>query len=51
MVNTMKGGVVNLPAHIRRRRPVANPELEMNPPSNPPPTGTDVVVVAQMQLL
>ena len=51
MVNTRKGGGVDLPARIRCRREVANPEPEMNPPLNPPPTGTDVVVAAQMQLL
>ena len=51
MVNTKRGGGVDLPARIRRRREVANPELEMNPPQNPPPAGMDVVVAAQMQLL
>jgi hypothetical protein len=51
MVNTKRGGGVDLPARIRRRREVANPELEMNPPLNPPPAGMDVVVAAQMQLL
>jgi hypothetical protein len=50
MINTRKGGGVDLPAHIHRRR-VANPAPEMNPPLNPPPTGTDAVVAAQMQLL
>jgi hypothetical protein len=51
MVNTRKGGNVDLPALIRRRGAVANPESEMNPPLNPSPARTDVVVVAQMQLL
>jgi uncharacterized lipoprotein YmbA len=51
MVNTRKGGGVDLPAHIRRKRAVANPESEMNPPLNPPPAGTDAMVAAQMQLL
>jgi hypothetical protein len=51
MVNTRKGGSVDLPARIRRRRVVVNPQLEMNPPLNPPPTGIDDVVVAQMKLL
>jgi hypothetical protein len=51
MVNTRKGGGVDLPARIHRSRTVANPKPEMNPPLNPLPAGTDVVVVAQMQLL
>jgi hypothetical protein len=50
MVNTRRGGGVDLPACIRRRRAIANPEPEMNPHMNPPPAGTDAVVVAQMQL-
>jgi hypothetical protein len=51
MVNTRKGGGVDLPAHIHRRRVAPNPKPEMNPPPNPLPTRTDVVVGAQMQLL
>jgi hypothetical protein len=51
MINTRKGGGVDLPARIHRRRVVANPTPKMNPPLNPPPAGTDVVVAAQMQLL
>jgi hypothetical protein len=51
MVNTKRGGGVDPPAHIRRRRAVANPEPEMNPPPNPPLAGTDDVVAAQMRLL
>jgi hypothetical protein len=50
-VNTRKGGCVDPPARICRRRAVANLELEMNAPPNPPLAGTDVVVVAQMQLM
>jgi hypothetical protein len=46
MVNIRRGGGVDLPARIRRRRVVANPEPEMNPPLNPPPV--DDVVAAQM---
>jgi hypothetical protein len=49
MVNTRRGGCVDLPARIRRRRVVANPELEMNPPPNPPPV--DDVAADQMRLL
>jgi hypothetical protein len=49
MVNTRRGGGVNLPARIRRTRVVANPEPEMNPPLNPPPV--DDMVVAQMRPL
>jgi hypothetical protein len=51
MANTRRGGGVDLSTRIRRRRAVANPEPEMNPPLNPPPTGTDAVVAAQMRLL
>jgi hypothetical protein len=46
MVNTKRGGGVDLPARIRRRRVVVNPEPEMNPPLNPPPI--DDVTAAQM---
>jgi hypothetical protein len=51
MVNTKKGGGIDLTARIRRSRVVVNPQPEMNPPPNHPPAGTDVVVAAQMQLL
>jgi hypothetical protein len=46
MVNTRRGGGVDLPALIRRRRVVANPKPGMNPPPNPP--SADDVVAAQM---
>jgi hypothetical protein len=49
MVDTRRGGGVDLPARIRRRRAVANLEPEMNTPPNPP--SVDDVVAAQMQLL
>jgi hypothetical protein len=49
MVNTRRVGGVDLPARIRRRRVVANPEPEMNPPPNPPPV--DDVTNTQMRLL
>jgi hypothetical protein len=48
MVNTRRGGGVDLLARICRRRVVSNPEPEMNPPPNPPPAGINVVVAAQM---
>jgi hypothetical protein len=51
MVNTRSGRGVDLPARIRRRRAVTNPEPEMNPPLNPSPDGTDDVVAAQIRLL
>jgi hypothetical protein len=51
MVNTRKGGGINQLARIRRRRAVPNPETKMNPSSNPLPTGNDVVIAAQVQLL
>jgi hypothetical protein len=51
MVNTRKGGGIDLPARICQRRVVIQPQPEMNPPPNPPPARTDVVVTTQMQLL
>jgi hypothetical protein len=50
-MDTRRGGGVDLPARIRRRRAVTNLEPKMNPPLNPPPAGTDDVVAAQMRLL
>jgi hypothetical protein len=49
MVNARRGGGVDLPARIRRRRAVANSEPEMNPLPNPPPV--DDVTTTQMRLL
>jgi hypothetical protein len=46
MVNTRRGGGVDLPARIHRRRVVANPEPKMNPPLNPLPAG----IVSWLQL-
>jgi hypothetical protein len=51
MVNTWKGGGIDLPANNRHTRIVNQPQLEMNPPPNPPPAGTDPVAATQMQLL
>jgi hypothetical protein len=50
MVNTRKGGGVDLPARIRQRRAVANPEPEMNPP-NPPPARSEAFFATQIQSL
>ena len=49
MVNTRRGGGVDLLARIRRRRAIANPEPTMNPPLNLPPI--DDMTAAQMRLL
>jgi hypothetical protein len=49
MVNTRRGGGVDLTARIRRRRAVANLEPTMNHPLNPP--RVDDVIAAQMRLL
>jgi hypothetical protein len=51
MVNTRKGGGIDLLANNGRRRIVNQPHPEMNPPPNPPPSRTDLVAAAQMQLL
>jgi hypothetical protein len=48
MVNTRKAGGIDLPANDRRRRIANQPQTEMNPPPNPPPAWTDLVVTAQM---
>jgi hypothetical protein len=50
MVNTRKGGGIDLPTNHHSKRIVRKPQPEMNPP-NPPPAGTDPVVVAKMQML
>jgi hypothetical protein len=50
MVNTRKGGGIDLPANPHNRRIVRQQQVEMNPP-NHPPVGTDPMVVAQMQML
>jgi hypothetical protein len=51
MVNTRKGGGIDLPARNHRKRIVNQPQPEMNPPSNPPLTGTNPIAATQMQLL
>jgi hypothetical protein len=50
MVNTRKGGGIDLPANHHITRIVRQPQPEMNPP-NPPLAGIDPVVVVQMQML
>jgi hypothetical protein len=47
MVNTKKGGDIDLPTNNRHKRTVNQPQPEMNPP----PAGTDPVVAAHMQHL
>jgi hypothetical protein len=51
MVNTRKGGSIDLPANNCHMRIVNQSQLEMNPPLNPPPARIDPVAAAQMQLL
>jgi hypothetical protein len=50
MVNTRKGGRIDLRGNPHNRRIFRQPQPEMNPP-NPPAARTDPVVVAQMQML
>jgi hypothetical protein len=50
MVNTRKGGRIDLPANHHNRRIVRQPQSEMNP-LNPPPARTHPVVAARMQML
>jgi hypothetical protein len=50
MVNTRKGGGIDLPANPFDRRVLRQQQDKMNPP-NPSPTRTDPVVAAQMQMM
>jgi hypothetical protein len=51
MVNTRKGGGIDLPANPYNRRVLRQQQqAEMNPP-NPPPVGVDPVISAQMQIM
>jgi hypothetical protein len=53
MVNTRKGGGIDLPHNRHSRRIFRQPqqqEVEMNPP-NPPPAGADPAVAAQMRIM
>jgi hypothetical protein len=47
MINTRKGGAIDLPANPHNMRIVRQQQAEMNPPSH----GTNPVVAAQMQML
>jgi hypothetical protein len=47
MVNTRKGGGIDLPANHHSKRIIKQSQPEMNPP----PARTDPVVAAQMQVL
>jgi hypothetical protein len=50
MVNTRKGGRIDLLANPHNRRIVRQPQPEMNP-LNPPLARIDPVVAAQIQML
>jgi hypothetical protein len=50
MVNTRKGGRIDLLTNHHNRRIVNQPQPEMNP-LNPQSAGTDLVAAAQMPLL
>jgi hypothetical protein len=50
MVNTHKGGGIDLLANPHNRRVLRQQQTEMNH-LNSPPSGTDPVVAAQMQML
>jgi hypothetical protein len=47
MVNTRRGGGIDLPTNPHNKRIIRQQQTEMNP-RNPPPTGTDPMVAAQM---
>jgi hypothetical protein len=47
MVNTRKGGSIDLPTNHHSRRIISQQQIEMNPP----PVRTDPVVAAQMEIL
>jgi hypothetical protein len=51
MVNTRKGGGIDLPTNPQNRRVLRQQQqAEMNPP-NPPPVGADPAVAAQMWIM
>jgi hypothetical protein len=53
MVNTRKGGGIDLPPNRHSRRIFRQPQqqqAEMDPP-NPPPAGADLAVAAQMRIM
>jgi hypothetical protein len=51
MVNTRKGGGIDLPLNPHNRRVLRQQQQAKMDPPNPPPAGTDPVVVAQMQMM
>jgi hypothetical protein len=55
MVNTRKGGGIDLPPnrHTWRvyRQPQQQEPVEMDPPPPPPPAGVDPLVAAQMRMM
>jgi hypothetical protein len=54
MVNTRKGGGIDLPPnrHTQRIFRQSQPQLEeMDPPPPPPPAGVDPLVTAQMRMM
>jgi hypothetical protein len=53
MVNTRRGGGIDLPSNRHTRRIYRQPQpqpVEMNPP-NPPPGGVDPLIAAQMAVM
>jgi hypothetical protein len=50
MVNTRKGGGIDLPPNRHTRRIYKQP-AEMDPPPPPPPVGVNPLVVAQMRMM
>jgi hypothetical protein len=54
MVNTRKGGGIDLPPNRHNRRVLRQQQqAKVNPPNppNPPPTGADLAVTAQMRIM
>jgi hypothetical protein len=54
MVNTRKGGVINLPPNRHTWRIFRQPQpqpVEMDPPPPPPPAGVDLTVATQMRIM
>jgi hypothetical protein len=55
MVNTSKGGGIDLPPNRHNRRILRQQQQQakMNPPNppNPPPAGADPAVAAQMRIM
>jgi hypothetical protein len=51
MVNTRKGGGIDLPANPHNRRVLRQQKQAEKDPPNPPPAGTNPVVAAQMQMM